>query len=48
MASVVTAMKLSKNYSDFRSKIDMLHPKFDETITMDFMLEDQDDDGKGL
>lgn len=48
MASVVTAMKLSKNYDDFRAKLDMLHPRYDETMAMEFMFEGQEDDGQGL
>ncbi|WLR98648.1 P63C domain-containing protein [Shinella sumterensis] len=47
MASVITAMKLSRDYNDFRVKLDMLHPRYDETMAMDFMLSD-DDHGKGL
>lgn len=30
LASVVTIMKLSTNYEDFQTKIDAIHPKFDE------------------
>ena len=35
MASVITAMKLSDDYEDFKKKIDRLHPKHGETIEMD-------------
>ena len=48
MASVITAMKLSRDYEDFRAKLDMLHPRYDETMAMDFMAEGQEDDGEGL
>lgn len=47
MASVITAMKLSKNYADFRGKMDILHPRYDETMAMDFINYDEDD-GEGL
>lgn len=46
MASIVTAMKLSNSYDDFRSKLDLLHPRYDETMLMDFVHEE--DTGKGL
>ena len=46
MASTITAMKLSSDYDDFLSKMDMLHPKYNETIPIDFVL--AKDDGKGL
>jgi hypothetical protein len=32
LASVVTAMKLSKDYNDFRVKLDLIHPRYDETM----------------
>jgi hypothetical protein len=47
MSSVITAMKLSKDYNDFKRKLDFLHPKFDETLPMEF-LKDYPDDGVGL
>ena len=34
MASVVTIMKLSNDYSDFHVKLDRLHPKFGETMPL--------------
>ncbi|WP_368647932.1 P63C domain-containing protein [Castellaniella ginsengisoli] len=40
LASVVTAMKLSDDYSDFVSKLNRLHPRFGDTIDLD--LEDKD------
>ena len=36
LASVVTIMKLSDDYSDFRKKLDRLHPRYDETLPLDF------------
>ncbi|WP_369913900.1 P63C domain-containing protein [Xanthomonas sp. NCPPB 3005] len=35
LASVVTVMKLSKDYDDFTHKLDVVHPKYSETIGMD-------------
>ena len=43
MASVVTIMKLSDKYGDFTSKLDYVHPPYDETLSFDFG--DLDDDG---
>lgn len=40
LASVVTAMKLSTDYSDFIAKMNLLHPRFGETVPMD--LEERD------
>ena len=46
MSSVVTIMKLSKDYADFKSKLDQIHTPYDQTLPMDF--EDIDDEGTGL
>ena len=46
MASVVTIMKLSERYGDFVKKLDQIHPRWDETMPLDFG--DFDDDGIGL
>lgn len=35
LASVVTVMKLSKDYPDFEGKLDVIHPKFGETMKLD-------------
>src|SRR5262249_42519848 len=43
MASVVTVMKLSDGYSDFKRKLDRVHPRYDETMSMDFILDEQDE-----
>jgi len=37
MASVVTVMKLSDGYADFKRKLDRIHPRFGETIEMDLI-----------
>jgi hypothetical protein len=47
MSSVVTIMKLSKDYSDFKSKLDQIHPPYGQTIPMDFG-DLEEDEGKGL
>ena len=44
MASVVTAMKLSKDYEDFKTKMDILHPRYDETLPMEFLKDELDSD----
>ncbi len=41
LASVVTAMKLSDDYSDFKCKLDRLHPRYDRTMEMD-LVEDEE------
>lgn len=35
LASVVTVMKLSKDYHDFEEKLDSVHPKFNETLKLE-------------
>lgn len=46
MASVVTIMKLSRKYGDFVRKLDQIHPRWNDTMPLDFG--DFDDDGIGL
>jgi len=46
LGSVVTAMKLSDNWQDFIEKLDRLHPRYGETMSLP--LDYQKDDGKGL
>ncbi|MBD1871828.1 P63C domain-containing protein [Cyanobacteria bacterium FACHB-471] len=48
LASVITIMKLSSNYRDFQRKLDQIHPKYDETISLNLMFEDENDSGQGL
>ncbi len=48
MASVITAMKLSNDYMDFIGKLDMLHPRFNETMCLNLVDFNDNDDGRGL
>ena len=36
MASLITVMKLSANYNDFRAKLDWIHPLYNKTTSLDF------------
>lgn len=36
MASIVTIMKLSHDYEDFTKKLDQIHPRYGETLSLDF------------
>jgi hypothetical protein len=45
MASVVTIMKLSRDYADFHDKLDRIHPKFGETIPLALPAPDNDTQG---
>lgn len=44
LGSVVTLMKMSKDYKEFERHLDRFHPRFDKTLPMELL----DDDGKGL
>lgn len=46
LGSVVTLMKLSTNYADFKTKLDAIHPTYGKTIPLP--LTAQEDDGKGI
>lgn len=46
LGSVVTLMKLSRDWRDFRTKLDQIHPKYDETMPLPFDWDDND--GVGL
>lgn len=46
MASIITAMKLSRDYEDFKVKLDILHPRYDQTLPMDFLKDEIE--GSGL
>jgi hypothetical protein len=46
MASIVTAMKLSDDYTDFIGKLDRIHPRYGESGALDF-AEDVEN-GEGL
>ena len=43
MSSVITMMKLSKDYDDFIQKLNQIHPQYNETLSITF-----DDDIEGL
>lgn len=43
LASVTTIMSLSKDYADFKAKLDKRHPRYDQTAMLDF-----GDDEEGL
>lgn len=45
MASVVTIMKLSKNYEDFLHKLNQIHPPYNETLDLAF---NDDEETEGL
>lgn len=44
LGSVVTLMKLSDNYLDFKSKLDRIHPPYGKTLPLALV----DDDGHGI
>jgi P63C domain len=46
VTSVVTVMKLSDNWGDFKNKLDRVHPAYNETMLLPFDLEN--DSGKGI
>ena len=46
LASVITIMRLSDEWSDFKEKLDRVHPRYGETMTLPFA--DGGDDGRGL
>ncbi len=50
LGSVVTIMKLSHDWGDFREKIDRLHPRYGDTLRLPFpwSYDADNDDGKGL
>jgi len=50
LASVITIMKLSVNYHDFRSKLDRLHPRYNQNLLLPFPSEydSENDNGQGL
>lgn len=47
MSSIVTIMKLRKDYHDFKSRLDQIHPPYGQTLAMDFG-DDEIDGGEGL
>lgn len=46
VVSVTTVMKLSDQWQDFKSKLDRVHPAYNETMMLPFALES--DTGKGI
>ena len=47
LGSVITLMKLSTDWNDFRDKIERIHPRFGETMVLPFD-EEEHDPGTGL
>lgn len=41
LASAITVMKLSKDYPDFIGKMNMIHPRYGDTLSLDLSEEDQ-------
>lgn len=48
LGSVVTLMRLSNNYDDFKEKLDLIHPSYGSTLPLQFAYEPEKDDGNGL
>jgi hypothetical protein len=48
LGSVVTMMKLSKNWHEFMETLDRLHPPFNKSAQLSFDYDKSTDDGKGL
>jgi hypothetical protein len=48
LGSVVTLMKLSENYEDFKVKLDRIHPAYGRTLALALEYEEESDNGKGL
>ena len=44
MASVVTIMKLSGSYNDFKVNLDRIHPRFGENFEMDLQFPELDEE----
>ncbi len=47
LASVTTVMKLSEDYEGFKASLDKVHPRYDDTLMLDFGPQ-LPDDGKGI
>lgn len=47
LASVTTIMKLSGDYNSFKDNLDKIHPRYDDTLLMDFGPQ-LPDDGEGI
>jgi hypothetical protein len=48
LGSVVTLMKLSTEYEDFKTKLDMIHPAYGRTFSLPLEYEPESDNGTGL
>ena len=48
LGSVVTLMKLSADWNDFRNKLDQIHPRFGTTMSLPFDDISGEDSGTGL
>lgn len=48
LGSVVTIMKLSKDYPDFLEKLNIIHPPFNETLPLALEYDQDKDTGHGL
>ena len=48
LGSVVTIMKLSKSWPDFKLKLDQIHPRVGDTMQLPLEFEGTPDDGQGL
>jgi hypothetical protein len=48
LGSVVSIMKLSNDWHDFSRKLDRIHPKYGDTLTLPLDFEGDNDNGKGL
>ena len=47
LTSVTTIMKLSDQWSDFKEKLDRIHPAYNKTLTLP-LFDDAEDDGIGI
>jgi hypothetical protein len=47
LGSVVTLMKISRDWGDFDQKLNQIHPRYGDTLPLPFDF-DEPDDGKGL
>ena len=48
LGSVVTLMKLSNDYKDFKNKLNKIHPPYGKTLPLPFEYEDDHDTGIGI
>lgn len=48
LGSVVTLMRINKEWRPFLEQLDILHPKYNTTLSLPFDYEDDRDDGMGI